>query len=563
MLSAVQAVRSRLGESLAAFRAVFENANLRRLVLAWSAAVVGHWAYLVAVNVFAYQAGGATAVGVLVLIRMVPAALVAPFAATLADRYRRSLVMLTSNVVRAALIGIAGVGVLLEVPPELIYALAAVAMLVGTPFRPALAATTPAVARTPGELTAANAVASTIESLGFFVGPAIAGLLLAVVDTGIVFFVTALGFLCSAFFISRLDIPGEAERTRAVDRSNILSETLVGFRTVFGDARLRILIGLFSAQTLVAGVLVVLTVVMALELLELGDSGVGYLNAAFGTGALIGSVLALSLVGLRRLSLPFVAGVLLWGLPLVIIGIWPEPALALVLLAVIGVGNSLVDVAAFTLIQRAVPEHVLARVFGVVQMLWVATVGLGGLIAVPLVNGLGADTALIVTGVFLPVLVVILGPTLLKIDAEATAPGPELLLLRSTPIFGPLPGVALEHLASRLVPLRLEPGAIVVREGDTGDRFYLVVEGTLEVTSGGETLSTLEPGDSFGEIALMRDLPRTATVTAVTPVVVYGLDREDFLAAVTGHAPSAQAAEQVVSARLTGVPIASRPLPDM
>ena len=215
MLSAVQAVRSRLGESLAAFRAVFENANLRRLVLAWSAAVVGHWAYLVAVNVFAYQAGGATAVGVLVLIRMVPAALVAPFAATLADRYRRSLVMLTSNVVRAALIGIAGLGVLLEVPPELIYALAAVAMLVGTPFRPALAATTPAVARTPGELTAANAVASTIESLGFFVGPAIAGVLLAVVDTGIVFFVTALGFLCSAFFISRPRHPGRGRAPRA------------------------------------------------------------------------------------------------------------------------------------------------------------------------------------------------------------------------------------------------------------------------------------------------------------------------------------------------------------
>jgi MFS family permease len=117
MLSAVHRLRTRLGESLTAFKDVFRNPNLRRLELAWSAAVVGHWAYLVAVNVFAYQAGGATAVGVLVVIRMVPAALVAPFAATLADRYRRSVVMLTSNVVRAALIGAAGMGVLLEVHP--------------------------------------------------------------------------------------------------------------------------------------------------------------------------------------------------------------------------------------------------------------------------------------------------------------------------------------------------------------------------------------------------------------------------------------------------------------
>jgi MFS family permease len=441
-----------------------------------------------------------------------------------------------------------------------IYVLAAVAVLVGTPFRPALAAITPTAARTPAELTAANAVASTIESLGFFLGPAVAGLLLIAASTGVVFLITASAFVCSALLIGLLDLPAEAERARGVTRSNIFAETIVGFRTVVSDRRLAMIIGLFSAQTLVAGILVVLVVVMAIDLLDMGDSGVGYLNAAFGVGALIGSIFALSLAGLRRLSLPFVTGVLLWGLPLVLIGIWPEAALAIVLLAIVGAGNSLVDVAAFTLIQRAVPEQVLARVFGVIQMLWVLTVGLGAAIAVPLVDRLGAETALVVTGLFLPALLAVLGGPLLKIDAAATAPGPELSLLRSSPIFAPLPGTTLEHLAARLVPLRLEPGTVIVREGDPGDRFYLIVEGKVDVSAEGRALSQLGPGDYFGEIALIRDMPRTATVTASTAVVVHVLEREDFLAAVTGHAPSAVAAEQVVSSRLAGVP-ATGPLP--
>jgi MFS family permease len=550
-------------DSLAAFRSVFQNVDLRRLQLAWAAAIIGHWAYAVAVNVYAYNQGGATAVGVLVLIRMVPAALLAPFAATLADRYPRDRMMLASNLVRATVVGIAAAGVLVDVAPEVVYALAAIAMLVGTPFRPAMAAITPSITRTPGELTAANAVASTIGSIAFFAGPALAGVLLGFVDAGYVFFVTVFGFVLSAFFVQRLELTGEAERTRDVERSNIASETLVGFKTVLADARLRILIGLFSAQTLVAGVFLVLVVVTAIELLDMGDSGVGYLNSAFGVGALAGSILALSLVGLRRLSPPFILGVLMWGAPLIVIGVWANPVVALVLLAVIGIGNSLVDVSAFTLIQRAVPEQVMARVFGVIQMLWVLTVGLGGLIAVPLIDGLGAKNALIATGAFLPALVLAAGPRLLSIDAAATVPGPELSLLRSTPIFAPLPGTALEHLATRLTALHLEPGTVVVREGDAGDRFYVVVEGELDVTSDSRQISTMGPGESFGEIALLRDLPRTATVIARTPVVLYALDRDDFLAAVTGHAPSAEAAEQVVSARLAGAPVAAQPVPDV
>jgi len=551
---------SRLGahlrESATAFRGVFANPDLRKLQLAWAAVIVGHWAYLVAVAVFAYAVGGAGAVGLLVVIRTVPAALVAPFAAVLADRYPRTRVMIGSNLLRGALVAAAGACVWADTPAELVYVIVGVAMLVGTPFRPALAALTPSVARTPAELTAANAVSSTLESIGYFVGPALAGILLAAATTELVFFLTALAFALSALVISRVHAPAETARARdetTRERAGILSEALLGFRTVGGDARLRLLLGLFSAQTFVAGALTVLIVVMAFELLDMGESGVGWLNSAIGVGALLGSVAALSLAGMRRLGPPFLAGVLLWGVPLVLIGLWSEPALAIVLLAVVGAGNSLVDVAAFTLIQRAVPDDVLARVFGVIQFLWISTFGLGGILVVPLVEWLGADGALIVAGAFLPVLALLTGTRLLRLDAEAEAPGAELSLLRAIPIFAPLPGTPLEHLAARLVPLRLGPGEVVVRQGDSGDRFYVVVEGEVEISVDGQVVSELGPGGYFGEIALIRDLPRTATATARTPVVLYALEREDFLAAVTGHAPSERAAQEVASARLGSV----------
>ncbi len=553
MLPRVGGVKGHLGESAAAFRGVFANPNLRRLQLAWAAVIVGHWAYLVAVSVFAYGVGGAGAVGLVIVIRTVPAALVAPFAAILADRYSRVAVMVTSNLARAALIAGAGLCVAVDAPAVAVYVVVGLAMLIGTPFRPALAAVTPSVARTPAELTAANAVSSTLESIGYFVGPALAGLLLAAASPDLVFFLTAALFALSALVISRVEVPAQAERTEGGRRSGILAEALVGFRTVGGDSRLRILLGLFSAQTLVAGALTVLIVVMAFELLDLGESGVGWLNSSIGVGALVGSIAALSLAGMRRLSPAFIGGVVLWGLPLVAIGIWSEPAVAIVLLAIVGAGNSLVDVAAFTLIQRAVPDEVLARVFGVIQFLWISTFGLGGLLVVPLIDWLGADVALIVAGAFLPVLALLTGPTLLRLDAAAEAPGAELSLLRSIPIFAPLPGTPLEHLASRLVPLRVDPETVIVRQGDSGDRFYVVVEGEVEVAVDGTVVSELGPGGYFGEIALIRDVPRTATATARTPVVLYALERDDFLAAVTGHAPSEAAAEDVASARLASV----------
>jgi MFS family permease len=235
------------------------------------------------------------------------------------------------------------------------------------------------------------------------------------------------------------------------------------------------------------------------------------------------------------------------------IGVWQELAVAVVALALMGVGSSLVDVAGLTLVQRAVPDDVLARVFGVIQMLWLASIGIGAAVVPVLISWLGVDTAFIAVGALLPILVVLLGRQVARIDAEAAAPeAEELRILASVPIFAPLPGGSLEHVAGRLVPLRLDPGTVIVREGDSGDRFYIVAEGEVDVTQSGAPLTGLGPGGYFGEIALLRDVSRTATVTARTNVVLYALDRDDFLAAVTGHPQSAEAAETVMAARLAG-----------
>jgi MFS family permease len=557
----VGTVADRVKKSAGAFADVFRNENLRRLELAWSASIIGHWAYLVAVSVYAYDIGGEAAVGLIFLLRLVPAALVAPFAGLAADRYPRERVLLASLLLRVVLISAAAACVYLDVAPAAVYALAIAAALVTTPFRSAQAALTPTLAQSANELTAANAVASTIESLAAFVGPALAGLLLGFTSIGTVFLVNVGLVVVGTIFVLLLEVP-EATRERRAEASTIASEALIGFRTVLSEPSLRTLVGLFTAQTFVAGAVQVFLVVTAIELLDLGDAGVGYLNSALGIGALVGGILALSLTGAKRLSPAFMAGIVLWGAPLIVLGLWPSAALALVLFAILGAGNSLVDVAGFTLVQRAVPDEILARVFGVIQMLWLGSVGIGAMVAPALIDWLGLENALVAIGATLPILVGLCARPLGRIDAAAPPPEEtELRILTTVPIFAPLPGVTLEHLATRLVPLRLEPGSVVVREGDPGDRFYLVAEGTVEVSEYGRTISELGPGGYFGEIALIRDVPRTATVTAKTAVVLYALDREDFLAAVTSHEPSAEAAEEVVSARLAGIPVAGARLP--
>lgn len=540
-----------LREHLAPFHGVFVNPNLRRLELAWAGSITGEWGYAVALSVFAYHAGGATAVGLLMLVRMLSSAIVAPFSSILGDRHNRARVMIGTDVIRATALAGAGVAVLAHAPAVVIYALAVLVAIVSTAFHPAQAALTPSLATTPEELTAANAVGSTFESVGTFAGPALAGLLLAVVSTGVVFILMAALFLWSAFFVMRIRTQAAPAPDPNAKHPPFLHEAAAGIRTIVEEPNVRVIIGLYGCQTLVAGALRVFIVVMAFQLLDTGNAGVGFLNSATGIGGILGAVATILIVSRSRLATDFGVGVVLWGLPIALIGIWPNQWLALIMLGVVGIANTIVDVAAFTLLQRAVPDEVLARVFGVLQSVLLGTIGLGSVLASAMVSVLGARTTLVAAGAFLPVAALVAYRRLLAIDRAAAAPSPERVrLLEANPIFAPLPLPTLERLGSRLVPVNVSAGATLFRQGEHGDRFYLVETGELEVSVDGGPPKVAGPGGSFGEIALLRDIPRTATVTARTDADLFALEREDFLGAVTGHAGSREAADAVVGSHL-------------
>ncbi|MEX0650872.1 MAG: MFS transporter, partial [Actinomycetota bacterium] len=318
--------------------------------------------------------------------------------------------MVASDLGRVVVIVLAASAVFADASPIVVYVLAAIGVVMSTAFRPAQAAITPTLVSTPEELTASNVVASSVESFGMFVGPAIGAVVLAVSGVGEVFVLAAVTFAWSAFLISRLQVDEQEERREeeliAAEEATAPSfwkQATGGFRTVLVEPRPRLLVGLFSAQTLIAGCLVVLQVVIAIELLGKGDAWVGVIAASFGVGGIIGALAAGLLVGRARLATDFGVGNLLWGLPLIAIGIWPHPAVAVVSLAAMGIGNTLVDVSGLTLLQRSVSDDVLARVFGVLETVFLLSVAFGAAITPSLVDWLGDRTTLIAIGCFLPV----------------------------------------------------------------------------------------------------------------------------------------------------------------
>ena len=550
---AVSGIRDRLRDATAAFRRIFANPAMRRLQLAWVCSNIGAWMGGLALAVYAFDQDGAVAVGVLALVRTVLAGLVAPFLGTLGDRHPRVRVMVASDLVRVVGVTTMAAIVFAGGPALAVYALAIVGSVAGTAFRPAQAALVPSLARTPEELTASNVASSTTEGIGIFAGPALGGFLLALTSTEVVFLATAALFLASALLVARIDEPRAEAEEDEDEEGSFLRETLDGFRVLVRDSRVAVLVGLFAAQTFVDGALGVLTVVLALDSLDIGPSGLGLLNSAIGVGGLLGAVVAAALIGRARLATDFGFGMLLWGLPLVLIAFWLEPAFAAVALVLVGIGNTIVDVTGDTLLQRGVPEELLARVFAIMESLMLLTIGLGSITAPLLAEAFGVRWALAITGVLLPALTLASWRLLGRIDAAASAPEHELALLRTLPMFAPLDAPTLEYLAGRLSRRQVDAGETVCRKGEKGDAFYVVGAGEVEVTADGGPPRCLREGDFFGEIALLREVPRTATVVAKTDAELYELAGDDFVAAVTGNVEALRVADTVVLARLAPI----------
>jgi MFS family permease len=556
-VAVIGAVGRHLAEGGAALASNFRRPDLRRAQLAFGSTYASEWCLTVALGVVAFRDGGATPVGIVALIRMLPSALIAPFATAVADRVRRDRVLIWIGVIRAAALGAAAVVIAVDMSAVFVYVLAVIATIPFTAFRPAHSALLPALCETPTELTAANASRGLLDSASILVGPLLAALLLDISDPEAVFVLIAGLSLWSALLVSLIDYePAPRETPPAPIR--IAADTADGLRTIAAHSDVTMLLGLAAVQALSRGALSVFTVVVAIELLETGEPGVGVLTAAVGVGALVGSLGASVLVGSRRLAAYTGVGIALWGAPLAVIGVFPAELLALVMLAIVGAGNALVDLGYFTLFPRLMPDEVLARVFGALESLVALAVGLGSIITPLLIHLFGIKGALVAIGLIAPAVVALAWSRLVKLDEGLGARADIIERLRQVAMLRPLPVSTIEHLARNVREESVEPGETVIEQGQAGDRFYVIVAGEAEVRENGRLLRVLSDGDSFGEIALLREVPRTMTVRARTPLALYALDHRHFVPTVSGYSESAAEAEAVVETRLAAS--AARPV---
>ena len=530
-------IRRRLRVSLAAIRQVLLNPDLRRLEIAWTLSIAAQWALIVALLVYSYDLGGAFGVGLLGLARTLPTLVGVPLATTLGDRQSRIQVLVGIYLTALASAAVAAVALGLDAGLLPILAIAAVNAIATAAIRPLQNAIIPGLARSPDELVAANVASSTGEGIGLLVGPGLGGLLL-VFGTPVAAVAGAVGMGLATVAVTqirpdrRMRRPGGAG-TAADPRGARPPGVLVGFRALRTMPTVLLVFAVLGVQPFVRGILTVLIVVASIELLGLGDQGVGLLNAAIGLGGIVGAVGTILLVGRHRLALTFLLALVVWGIPISIIGIAPFAWVAVAAMVVVGVANAVLDVAGFTTLQRIIPNHVRSSVLGVFEGEMAATAAVGGVLAPVLVAAFGIAGALVLTGAILPVAVLITARGVVKADDIRLVPERQLELLRGVAMFAPLPISAIEELAGGLQPIVFAPGALLMRTGDVGDRFILIDTGTVEVEIEGSPVRTLGPGGSCGEIALLSGIPRTATVRAITDVTAYALSGPDFIAAVT------------------------------
>jgi MFS family permease len=542
-------LRGRLGQAAGAFTSNARNPNLRRAQLSFLGAWTAEWAFTVGLGIVAYRDGGATAVGLVGLLRMAPSAVLAPLLSPLADKGRRERVLILVSVLRGVATGAAAVVVGVGGPTQIVYALAVLSTIAATLYRPAHSALLPSLCGTGYELTSANVVRGLLDSTATLVGPLLAALLLQFTGITVVFAVAGGASLWAAALLLRLryDAP---PRPSAPRETNLVSSAVEGIRVVSRDGDLALIMGLAAAQSFTRGALTVLTVVVAIDLLGTGEPGVGILTAALGAGAVLGSLAASLLVGTRRLGAWFAVGVALWGMPVTLIGVFPQQVAALGMLACVGVGNALIDLAGFTLLARLAADEVLARVFGVLESLVALSIGVGAIVTSLVVDQAGVRPALVTVGLLCPVLAVASWQRLRVTDRSIDVRDHDIDLLHAVAMLNPLPLPSIEQLARGLEPVDVPAGHVVFKQGDVGDHYFVIESGEAEVIGDGQVVATLGPGEGFGEIALLRRIRRTATVRATSELRLKALRSDHFLPVVLGYTPSAREAGLVVDSML-------------
>ena len=531
-------------------RALAANPVLRREASAlgfYRLAEFGPW---VAMLVYAYSEGGATATGVVSLAILIPTALFAPFAGPAIDRFGATRVLVGAYAAQSGAMGATAVSLLAGGPPLLTYALGALTAMMLVVTHPAHAVASPGIARTAEQLVALNAVTGWILSIGLVLAPACAGLILAASTPGAVYAAGAACVLLAMALVWPLrDLVPPLPRDADTPEVGPLRQLDEGARALARASAPREVVIVLAATFLMVGAFDVLVVILAIGSLGIGDSGAGYLTAAHGVGAVLGAFASLSLVGRGRLVPVMLGAALIAAGAFIVLGLQITVFVAFAVAAVTGVSRSLLEVSGQTLLQRVTATEILARVFAFKEGLAMAAWGVGS-VSVPLVIAVaGVRGALFFTGAIVPVLVLVRFRPLLAVDAVATVPAVTIALLRSIGIFRALPVPALEGVAHGATDVSASAGETIIREADSGDCYYAIADGTVEVLTGDVLLNTLGRGEGFGEVALLRDVPRIATIRATTETKLVAIERDAFLVALTGHAPTRDRVERVATER--------------
>jgi MFS family permease len=529
-----------------AFQSLAGNKALVRVVGGYVLFTLAQYSVWVAMLVYAYRQGGAAVAGLVAVAQLAPAAVLAPMAAAVADRRSPVFLLAGGYLVQAAGMAATAVAVVAGVPLAA-YAAAVVASAAVTTTRPAQATLIPSVSVTPDQLTAANVVVSWVEAAGIAAAGLLTGVLIAVAGIASVFAVCAGLGLAAVLLVARLRVPPLAS---APERAPAIRAGLgASIRLTARQPRLRLMLALLTAEAVVVGALDLLFVILAISVLDRSQAWAGYLNSAYGAGAVLAAVVSATLVG-RRLGRPILAAALLLSGALAVLAFGLGLPATVALLIVIGASRALLDVASRTLTQRSVPAQLLGRVFGLLEGLTMAGLAAGALLVPALVHLGGSRLALLGVAAVLPLAAAAGGRALSGLDSGTPVPVVQIALLRSLPLFAELPAPALEGLAAALTPVTVPEGTELIRQGDPGDAYFAIAAGELDAVRDRHFLARIGRGEGTGEIALLRAIPRTATVVAHTDASVYKLDREPFLTAVTGHAPTQRQADRIVGARL-------------
>jgi hypothetical protein len=504
------------------------NRRLRRVLGAFLVFNVAWWANWIAVLVWAYDLGGVRGASGIALAQLIPAAALASPAATLFGRWPRAVALTRGYVVQAVIYAGLGVALAVDAPTVVIAVAAVLGSVAITLTRPVHNSLLPEISETTADLTVGNAASGTLEAAGIVLGPLVCAVTISAWGPGGVVLLMGAATAVAAAATARVSTTAEV----VVDVSPAVTRPSSRLGVVLHDPAARALSAMVAAESTLIGMIDILVVVLALDLLDMSQSGPGLLNAAIGLGGLVGAAFTFLLVGRQRLGLALVLAGAVAGLPFALAGFAPGVAAAAALLLMCGAGKAFFEVTARTFLQRLLPDRLLTAVFGLQESIMMAGFAAGSLAAPVLVAVAGSRGAFLAAGLFLPVVTLASWSLVRRLDADATVPVDVLELLLRVPIFSVLAPRIADRMAREAVEVTASGGTTLVTEGEPGDLFYVLAEGNVLVTRDGTTLRQLGAGDSFGELALLRNAPRTASVVALDDVTTWTLERDSFLTAV-------------------------------